>query len=278
MGRVSESRVAEGRVTEGRASEGRASDEQVAAVSNRSSAEGVTRPAPLDPIADRLRAWLSWFGVGRVVVSAVSMVIVCAGAFWLVRPPSPPAEAVLPQATAMPAAPSQPDQPAFADQPDQTVEHAATTKTEVVVHVAGAVASPGVYRLRDGDRVDDAIGAAGGALAGADLDAVNLATVVVDGARIYVPTEGENVEVVEPVPSGADAPANGAAAVPGGLVDINRADATRLDELPGVGPATAAAIVAERERNGPFLIVDDLERVPGIGPAKLSGLRDLVSV
>jgi len=278
MGRVSESRVAEGRVTEGRASEGRASDEQVAAVSNRSSAEGVTRPAPLDPIADRLRAWLSWFGVGRVVVSAVSMVIVCAGAFWLVRPPSPPAEAVLPQATAMPAAPSQPDQPAYADQPGQTVEHAATTKTEVVVHVAGAVASPGVYRLRDGDRVDDAIGAAGGASAGADLDAVNLATVVVDGARIYVPTEGENVEVVEPAPSGADAPANGAAAVPGGLVDINRADATRLDELPGVGPATAAAIVAERERNGPFLTVDDLERVPGIGPAKLSGLRDLVSV
>jgi len=281
MGRVSESRVAEGRVTEGRASEGRASDEQVAAVSNRSSAEGVTRPAPLDPIADRLRAWLSWFGVGRVVVSAVSMVIVCAGAFWLVRPPSPPAEAVLPQATAMPAAPSQPDQPdqpSFADQPDQTVDHPATTKTEVVVHVAGAVASPGVYRLRDGDRVDDAIGAAGGASAGADLDAVNLATVVVDGARIYVPAEGENVEVVEPVPSGADAPANGAAAVPGGLVDINRADATRLDELPGVGPATAAAIVAERERNGPFLTVDDLERVPGIGPAKLSGLRDLVSV
>ena len=278
MGRVSESRVAEGRASEGRASEGRASDEQVAAVSNRSSAEGVTRPAPLDPIADRLRAWLSWFGVGRVVVSAVSMVIVCAGAFWLVRPPSPPAEAVLPQATAMPAAPSQPDQPAFADQPDQTVDHPATTKTEVVVHVAGAVASPGVYRLRDGDRVDDAIGAAGGASARADLDAVNLATVVVDGARIYVPAEGENVDVVEPVPSGADAPANGAAAIPGGLVDINRADATRLDELPGVGPATAAAIVAERERNGPFLTVDDLERVPGIGPAKLSGLRDLVSV
>ena len=63
---------------------------------------------------------------------------------------------------------------------------------------------------------------------------------------------------------------------PSGPVDINRADAGQLDALPGVGPTTAASIVAERERNGPFLTVDDLERVPGIGPAKLAGLRDLV--
>ncbi len=101
---------------------------------------------------------------------------------------------------------------------------------------------------------------------------MNLAAVVVDATRIYVPVVGEEVPPEVVVGSGS-----GLASIPTGPVDVNRATADELDELPGVGPATALAIVTERERNGPFVDVDDLDRVPGIGPAKLEALRDLVT-
>lgn len=245
----------------------RVADGQVA---DEVSVDAVTRPAPMEPITDRVRAWVAWFGLARIVVSAVSMVIVCAGAFWLVRSPPPSAEAVLPQASSG-VAPSS-TLPLPAGQPIDAGEGSgpATLPADVMVHVAGAVARPGVYLLVAGARVDDAVGAAGGPTTQADVDALNLAAVVADGVRVYVPEHGEVIEL-PPSPTGSDV-----ATAPSGPVDINRADAGQLDALPGVGPATAAAIVAERERNGPFLTVDDLERVPGIGPAKLSGLRDLV--
>lgn len=226
----------------------------------------MARPAPAQPVADRMRAWLDWFGVARLAVSAASMLVVCAGAFWLVRTPSPPAEAVVPRASSAGIPVSTLAVPGTADGGTSN----AAAMEYVVVHVAGAVVRPDVYRLQDGDRVDDALRAAGGPTAAADLDALNLAAVVADGARVYVPVEGETPPVLPLDDSGASDPA------PVGPIDINRADADLLDSLPGVGPATAAAIVAERERNGPFLGVDDLERVPGIGPAKLAGLRDLV--
>lgn len=226
----------------------------------------VARPAPAQPRVDRVRAWLGWFGVARLVVSAVSMVVVCVGAFWLVRSPSPPAEAVLPRVSSAELPASTLATPAV-----MAIEPADVAATgDVLVHVAGAVVRPGVYQLPDGERVDDAVRAAGGPIVDADLDALNLAALVVDGARVYVPTEGEMPPALFPAGSGANAE------TPAGPVDINRADVGLLDTLPGVGPATAAAIVAERDRNGPFLGVDDLERVPGIGPAKLAGLRDLV--
>jgi competence protein ComEA len=246
----------------------RVADGQVA---NEVSAEAVTRPAPMEPITDRVRAWVAWFGLARIVVSAVSMLIVCAGAFWLVRSPPPSAEAILPQASSG-VAPSS-TLPLPAGQLIAAAEGSGpvTLPAEVLVHVAGAVARPGVYLLAAGARVDDAVGAAGGPTTQADVDALNLAAVVVDGVRVYVPEHGEVIESLPLAPTGS-----GAVTAPSGPVDINRADASRLDALPGVGPTTAASIVAERERNGPFLTVDDLERVPGIGPAKLSGLRDLV--
>lgn len=230
------------------------------------SAEGVTRPAPVEPIIDRARAWVAWFGLARIVVSAGSMVIVCAGAFWLVRSPPPPAEAVLPQASSVAAPVSTlPIPTGLGAASAVTTEQMATDAT---VHVAGAVVRSGVYLLPPTARVDDAVAAAGGPTQAADLDALNLAAAVADGVRIYVPEHGEEFDLQT-------------LAVPGvttvsGPVDINRADVGQLDALPGVGPATAAAIIAERDRNGPFLTVEDLERVPGIGPAKLAGLRDLV--
>ena len=230
----------------------------------------VRRPAPRVPRAEQLRAWISWFGYGRLIGSAVAMVTVCAGAYWLVRTPPPPTEALLPRADTTVTVTSI----AGAVQgTSTTAPSSATAPDVVVVYVAGAVEVAGVYRLDADARVDEAIRLAGGPAADADLDVVNLAAIVLDGSRIYVPRVGESVRP-ELTPTGpVDTAANSQPVV----VNVNVATAAELDELPGVGPATAAAIVTERERHGPFLSADDLDRVPGIGPAKLDALRDLVT-
>lgn len=148
-----------------------------------------------------------------------------------------------------------------------------TTTTEVpgpvVVHVAGAVVEPGVRRLPAGARVIDAVDAAGGLEADADTGRINLAAELSDGSQVYVPRVGEEPPLVQ----GSDASMAG-----DGLVDLNTADQSRLESLPGIGPATAAAIIEHRERNGPFPSVDGLLEVRGIGEAKLAQLRDLVRV
>lgn len=151
-----------------------------------------------------------------------------------------------------------------------------TTPAAVVVHVAGAVVSPGVVRLTPGTRVADALAAAGGVRSNADMDRVNLAAPLNDGGRIYVPAVGQ--EAV-PQPVGLDGSGD-ASAVPGrsGPVDLNSATVEQLETLPGVGPSTAAAIVAHRESNGPFSSIEELDEVRGIGPARLEQLRDLVVV
>lgn len=156
------------------------------------------------------------------------------------------------------------------------VEPASVTTTTsppgpVVVHVAGAVGAPGVQRLPAGSRVIDAVDAAGGLLADADAGRVNLAAELVDGTQVYVPAVGE---IAPPGSTGG----NGADADGGGPIDLNIADSAALETLPGVGPATAAAIIDHRDRNGPFASVDGLLEVRGIGEAKLAQLRDLVRV
>ncbi|HSL74643.1 MAG TPA: ComEA family DNA-binding protein [Ilumatobacteraceae bacterium] len=216
--------------------------------------------------ADRILAWLHWFGTGRLVAGALSTVIVCAGAFWLVRTPPPPTEATLPVATTTIPTDSSPVPPAPVPAGPVTAVSGPAT---VLVHVTGAVVAPGVYELPAGARVRDAIVVAGGATVAADDHALNLAAVVVDASRIHVPAVGEEL----PIPIDVAAAPVGPAAP----LDVNRATAEQLDELPGVGPATADAIVAERDRHGPFVDVDDLLRVPGIGPAKLEALRDSVT-
>lgn len=139
----------------------------------------------------------------------------------------------------------------------------------VVVHAAGALVTPGVYRLAVGARVDDLLEAAGGPLADADLDALNLAQPLSDGERVYVPRKGEHDgSVASASPKGQKA----------GPLNLNSATADDLDELPGIGPATASAIIEHRTRAGRFRSVDDLLDVPGIGEAKLERLRSLVRV
>jgi competence protein ComEA len=217
---------------------------------------------PPSTYAERARAWIEWFGVGRLVAASLATVVVGAGAFWLISSPPPPTEASLPMATST----------TVGEQPPAPSDPTTTAPTTVLIHVAGAVIVPGVYELQAGARVRDAIVAAGGPTESADWNAVNLAAVVADATRIYVPVVGEDVPA-ELIASSAPGPAS----EPAGPVDVNQATADELEELPGVGPATATAIVTERERNGPFVDVDDLDRVPGIGPAKIEALRDLVA-
>ncbi|WP_318657556.1 ComEA family DNA-binding protein [Cellulosimicrobium composti] len=142
----------------------------------------------------------------------------------------------------------------------------------VVVHVVGQVATPGLVTVGAHARVAEAIEAAGGATAEADLAALNLARTVTDGEQIHVPRPGEAV------PAAAAAPAHGSAGTPGGPLDLNTADVAALDALPGIGPVLAERIVAWREENGPFTAVDELGEVSGIGPAVLADVRDLVRV
>lgn len=138
-----------------------------------------------------------------------------------------------------------------------------TPDAVVIVHVVGAVQHPGVIELPENSRVLDALELAGGATKEADLTGINLARIVFDGEQIVVPLPGE---MPPPGSAGAvDAP-----------VSLSRADQATLETLPRVGPATAERIIAWREKNGPFLSVDDLLAVPGIGPATLEGIRDRV--
>jgi competence protein ComEA len=137
--------------------------------------------------------------------------------------------------------------------------------------VAGAVRSPGVYRLREGERIQDAVRRAGGPRAGADLNAINLAAKVADGQQVVVPRRGAAVATA----IGAAAPDGGPAAPP---VSLNSATAEQLDTLDGVGPATAAKILDWRRQHGGFRSIDDLGEIPGIGPKRLAALRTKVQL
>lgn len=155
---------------------------------------------------------------------------------------------------------------------------------DLYVHVAGAVANPGMYALPEGSRVQDAVDAAGGYAEGAAESSLNLARLVSDGEKIQVPTAEEVQQADAAASAGGDtgSKAGGASSsdgsVIGGKVNINAADASKLDELPGIGKATAEKIVADREANGPFATAADLQRVSGIGAKKYEQLEDLICV
>ena len=194
-------------------------------------------------------------------------------------------------------------------QPDasESPQGGASGEATVRVHVAGAVNNPGVYTLPAQGRTVDAIAAASGAAADADLDRVNLAGALSDGVQIYVPHRGETAAPAQIQPNGGTAnagqgnAANGAAqngASQGGAqphpartltpagsaqkgstpVNINTATAEELQSLPRIGPAMAQRIIAWREAHGGFRSVDELDAVPGIGPSMLENLRPLVTV
>lgn len=189
-----------------------------------------------------------------------------------------------PAGSSAPSAPPTPSSPLPAAPAPGT---AGAADGGLLVHVVGEVAEPGLVTVPDGARVADALEAAGGTTRKADLTAVNLARTVVDGEQLYVPKPGEQVPGA--AAPGAGGPASGASGSgPGGpgasggstaaTVDINTADAAALEALPGIGPSIAQAIVEWRTANGPFASVDELEDVPGIGPATLAEIRDSARV
>jgi competence protein ComEA len=151
----------------------------------------------------------------------------------------------------------------------------------MLVHVAGAVVRPGVVELAPGTRVIDAVEAVGGATAEGDLDRLNLAAPVTDGARVYVPTRGQADPGVLATGEGASGTAGGetpGTPSPTAKLDLNTATQTQLEALPGIGPAYAQAIIAERVRRGGFTSVNELREVRGIGDHRFADLAPLVTV
>jgi competence protein ComEA len=196
------------------------------------------------------------------LVAALAAVIAAVGV-WRDRPmpvPAPPLPLLTPAETA----------------PSPAVSTSPAASPEVVISVVGKVSRPGLVRVPDGSRVADALAAAGGALPGTDLVALNLARRVADGEQLLVgvaPPPGQPVDGASPP---AAAPAAPAAASP--LVDLNTATLEQLDALPGVGPVTAQRIVDWRAAHGRFTSVDQLREVSGIGEARFARLKDLVRI
>ncbi|MFT7610819.1 MAG: competence protein ComEA [Candidatus Aldehydirespiratoraceae bacterium] len=211
----------------------------------------------LGSLADRL-------GItpAAIVGGALAVAVAGFGGWWAFRTPDPvPVEQVLPRASD-----SGPVVTAAADP--------TSSPLVVVVHVDGAVAHPGVHELFPGGRVIDAVEAAGGLLVESDRERLNLAAIVNDGQRVWVPFVGEDEPaVVGPV--GGDAETTTASI---GTINLNDADSAALETLPGIGPSIAAAILQHREQEGRFERVEDLLEVAGIGPARLDQLEALVTV
>ena len=210
---------------------------------------------------------IGWPQLIAGVVIALLLIGVGYGVATLRRDAQPaPIEIIPPQPT--PTAPA-----TSAAQPSPTAG-------PIHVYVSGAVVAPAVYVLPPGSLIDDAVRAAGGFAAGADPAAVNLAQTVSDGMQIHVPTAGERPTpppVSQPATAATPASRMGGVTV-AGLININSAGQTDLEMLPGIGPSTAANIIAYREANGPFVAIEAIMDVPGIGEGKFEAIRDLITV
>lgn len=228
--------------------------------SHHSTAANVTekaQPTPVDTPSP-VRAVLLPYLLGLLT----AFTLTGAGIFVLRRPDPPPIQVMAPP-TPAPTATAAPT----------------PTPGPIVVYVSGAVAAPGTFTLAPNARIADAITAAGGLRADADSAQVNQAQHLFDGAQVHVPTAG-----AAPIPAAGlsgllptPTPASRAATIDvsaGGQIDLNTATQAELETLPGIGASKAAAIIANR----PYATVDDLDRVPGIGPSTLAQLRSLVSV
>ncbi len=148
----------------------------------------------------------------------------------------------------------------------------------VSVFVNGAVSSPGVYEMPAGSLIADVINQAGGFTAEANADLINLAQPLLDGMQIRVPTLAESSVQAAPIVVEPQTRTDTTLDVGGELININTADQEALDSLPGIGPSTAADILAYREANGPFAAIESIMDVPGIGPAKFDEIKALITV
>jgi competence protein ComEA len=213
--------------------------------------------SPVERLVDRLRALR---GDPRVGVAALLVVALVVGFVWYRLGSTDPGES---SRTTRP--------PASATSATSGTAPDAKNGGQVTVHVAGAVAKPGVYELDADARVIDAVESAGGGAPDADLNRLNLAAKVADGQRVLVQRVGEAA-----APPGA--PGSGASADTTALINLNSATPVELEALPGIGPTLAEAIIAERERRGGFRSVNELRDVRGIGEKRFADLKDKVTI
>ena len=198
----------------------------------------------------------------RAGLAALALLILAGAVFWYVRSLPKPVTITTPGGVGKLRA--------------VAVASPSPSPTVVFVHVVGRVRRPGVYELHEGDRVIDAIRAAGGAKQDADLRSINLAALLTDGEQIIVWKRGAPGDPF-PVSGPAGSSGSGSGGPPA-LINVNTATLDQLESLPGIGPALGQRIIDYREEHGPFASVDDLLNVSGIGDQRLADLRPLVTV
>lgn len=212
----------------------------------------------------------AWRQDPRVVLGALVTLAIIGGYAWL-QLGTPHG---VPSSLAPPSSISRPETSARPDSAQSSTSGSGSTSVKVVAHVAGAVVTPGIVTLKEGQRVVDAIGAAGGARPDADVDQLNLAARVADGERIFVPVRGAPI-IAAANSAGAGV---GSSNSPSGPIHLNSATSAELETLPGIGPSLAGAIMKLRVDRGGFRSVGDLRDVPGIGEARFSQLESLVAL
>ena len=216
----------------------------------------------------RVSDFINLYGARRIAASAAFACVLAVGVWWLVRvPPAPVESAISFTSTSV---------------SEGTVQSVGQVQSalQIVVHVAGEVRRPGVYVLPPGSRIIDAVNAAGGTTARADVEVINLATPLIDSSQVYVPAKGSvrQQSFARPQPGMNVGASTDSQQASSGLVNINRATAAELEKLPGVGPSTAQAIIDYRNSHGPFASPEDLLNVKGIGPSKFAAMQPLVGV
>jgi competence protein ComEA len=222
----------------------------------------------VDGLRERLQDTRLEFGIGVIAIAAIALF---AGVVWYRMN----AGSTAPPARAGQAAPAAPRSEPSIESPPATAAKVAVANANarggiITVHVAGAVRTPGVLELTAGARVIDAVEGAGGGLADADLDRLNLAAKLTDGQRILVTKVGAPAPALDPATLGTASTES--------VIDLNNATQAQLESLPGIGPALAGAIIAERDRRGGFKSVNELREVRGIGELRFADLRDRVMV
>jgi competence protein ComEA len=220
--------------------------------------------------------------VGLPVALLITALAVLGGAwFWIQVAAGQPQVVPLSEVSPRPSGPAgdaeTPGQGTDRTEPSQVPAEKPQTGT-VVIHVAGAVAVPGVVKLPAGSRVHQAISEAGGAMPSADLNRLNLAAVLADGQKLYVPLPGESIPAELPGSAAAGQDPGTGTASGAGKVNLNTASVEDLDALPKVGPVLAQRIVDWRKEHGPFKSVEELDAVDGVGPKMLETLLPLVGV
>ena len=228
---------------------------------------------PLERFVDRVRELR---GDPRVGIAALLVVAIAAGFIWYRLGAGGSADSSTTRRAPATSAPTSGSAATGSSSANGSSSGGAKKGERVTVHVAGAVAKPGVYDLDAAARVIDAIEAAGGGAPDADLNRLNLAAKIVDGQRVLVQHVGEAAPAGSASPGGSGSA--GGSADPSALVSLNSATQAELEALPGIGPSLAGAIITERERRGGFRSVNELRDVRGIGEKRFADLKDKVTI